>query len=87
MKEYVQEFEKDPPTCKADHCGSKTVLRKNRENNRLFIGCSNFPKCRQTMKFEKWVADYIGEYYEDPYAYELSFRSIMSRGKLGCEKD
>jgi ssDNA-binding Zn-finger/Zn-ribbon topoisomerase 1 len=81
MEEFVKEFEQDPPTCKAPHCKAKTVIRENSNTGRLFIGCSNFPTCRQTSKFERWVADYIGADDFDPYAYEPSLNSLMTRNQ------
>lgn len=36
----------DAMTC--NHCGSKMVLRQNKQNGEEFYGCSNYPKCKHT---------------------------------------
>lgn len=29
-------------------CGSPMVIRKNRKDNKEFLGCKNYPKCKRT---------------------------------------
>lgn len=38
----------DTPTC--PDCNSEMVLRKNRQTDEEFWGCSDFPACRGTIK-------------------------------------
>ena len=33
---------------KCSSCGGKLFIRKNKQTGQFFIGCSGFPKCRQT---------------------------------------
>lgn len=36
---------------KCDKCGSPLQPRKNKSNGQWFLGCSNYPKCRNTKKY------------------------------------
>lgn len=50
-------------SCPSPDCNGILVTRINNKDNSIFLGCSNFPQCKQTrsvptqnnvMKFEKW---------------------------------
>jgi len=44
---YAKDLKKaDYPVCPV--CGKQMVLRKNRQTNEPFFGCSDFPRCRGT---------------------------------------
>jgi len=35
-------------TVKCRSCGGRLVIRRNKNDSRIFAGCSGFPQCRQT---------------------------------------
>ena len=51
---------------KCEKCGSEMLLRKNKSTNTEFLGCSSFPKCRNTISFEE-DSYYEGDSREDLY--------------------
>ena len=48
-----------------EKCGNEMLLRKNKSTNIEFLGCSSFPKCRNTVSFEE------DSYYGDSYNEDL----------------
>jgi hypothetical protein len=36
---------------KCKSCGGNLIIRQNKTTSQFFVGCSNFPKCRQTYYF------------------------------------
>lgn len=41
------------------------VLRVRKSDNHEFYGCKNFPKCKGTMRSDKYVTDWEEVLYED----------------------
>jgi ssDNA-binding Zn-finger/Zn-ribbon topoisomerase 1 len=51
LDEYFDQREKNPQVfTKCPQCGNQLVVRKNRENGELFLGCSKYPECKFTKK-------------------------------------
>lgn len=36
-------------------CGAAMVERENRANGSRFLGCSDYPRCRETAKLPAWL--------------------------------
>ncbi len=54
----------EPMSVGCDQCGGKLKQRFNNENGQIFLGCENFPNCRNTMRFIDGLAilnDFTGE--------------------------
>lgn len=43
-------------TISCEVCGSPMVLRENRQNGSRFLGCSQFPQCRETSPLPAYFA-------------------------------
>jgi len=37
-----------------DVCGSQRIVRRNSKSGELFIGCTNYPKCKKTWPLDDY---------------------------------
>jgi|688.fasta_scaffold532060_2 ssDNA-binding Zn-finger/Zn-ribbon topoisomerase 1 len=51
LDEYIDQREKTQKALMiCAQCGNQLVVRKNRQNGELFLGCSKYPVCKFTKK-------------------------------------
>ncbi len=69
---YIKRTKQPPadPICKCDKCRKDMIVRAARRGGRLFIGCTGYPRCRNTHKLPlPPEAQPLREYNEQEKAY------------------
>lgn len=62
---------KEKLSCEAPSCDGYMLIRTNRNSGDRFFGCSNFPDCRETRKFDVEIERLTGIFKGEPdYDYE-----------------